>query len=109
MVYFFAGVAKLNFDWLIEAQPLKIWLPAQSHLPMIGPFLEMEVTAYFFSWFGAIYDLTIPFLLLMNRTRPWAYAAVVVFHVMTRILFPIGMFPFIMIGATLIFFPGSSS
>ena len=52
-----------------------------------------------------VYDLSIPFLLLTKRYRGIAYAAVIVFHVMTRILFQIGMFPFVMIGATLIFFP----
>ena len=26
IVYFYAGIAKINTDWLIEAQPLKIWL-----------------------------------------------------------------------------------
>ena len=36
VVYIFAGLAKLNYDWLIEAQPMKTWLPAKSHLPVIG-------------------------------------------------------------------------
>src|SRR6201985_1666398 len=39
LVYFFAGVSKLNYDWLIAAMPLKIWLPASSHLPIIGGLL----------------------------------------------------------------------
>jgi hypothetical protein len=36
IVYVFAGLAKLNRDWLIEAQPLRTWLPAKSHLPIVG-------------------------------------------------------------------------
>ncbi|MEO1623594.1 MAG: HTTM domain-containing protein [Bacteroidota bacterium] len=104
MVYFFAGLAKLNFDWLFLAMPLKIWLPAESHLPLIGPLLEMECVAYVFSWSGAIYDLTIVFFLLYRPTRGLAYLAVVVFHVMTAYLFQIGMFPWIMIALTTIFF-----
>ncbi|MEM9022132.1 MAG: HTTM domain-containing protein [Bacteroidota bacterium] len=107
LVYVFAGIAKLNPSWLIEAQPLRIWLPANAHLPVIGPLLAEQWVAYAFSWFGAVYDLTIPFLLLTHRFRPFAYAAVVVFHVMTAILFPIGMFPYIMIISTLVFFPAS--
>jgi hypothetical protein len=43
--------------------------------------------------------------LLWQRTRPFAYGAVVVFHVLTSALFPIGMFPWIMIGSALVFFP----
>lgn len=105
MVYFFAGLAKLNSDWLFHAQPLKIWLKAYGHLPLVGSLFDSNWLPYLFSWSGAIYDLTIPFFLLINRTRPWAYLAVIGFHVVTALLFPIGMFPYIMIGATLIFFP----
>jgi hypothetical protein len=104
IVYFYAGLAKLHYDWLIEAMPLKIWLPANAGLPVIGPLMDEIWVAYFFSWFGAIYDLAIPFLLLSAKFRPIAYFAVIAFHVLTRILFPIGMFPYVMILSTLIFF-----
>lgn len=104
IVYIFAGIAKINYDWLINAMPLKIWLPAHSHLPLIGDLLTYEWIAYLFSWFGAVYDLFIVFFLLNNRTRIYAYFFVILFHVLTRILFPIGMFPYIMIISTLIFF-----
>ncbi len=106
IVYIFAGVAKLNADWLLEAQPLRIWLAACSDLPLVGSLLEKTWVAYVASWFGAAYDLSIPFLLMIPRTRPFAFAAVVVFHVLTWLFFPIGMFPWIMIaGATLFFRP----
>lgn len=104
IVYVFAGLAKLNSDWLFEAMPLRLWLPAKNDMPVIGPLFNQLWVAYFFSWFGAIYDLTIPFFLLNRKTRPYAYFAVIAFHVMTSILFPIGMFPYIMIVAGLIFF-----
>ncbi|WP_339814882.1 HTTM domain-containing protein [uncultured Imperialibacter sp.] len=105
VVYFFAGVAKLNADWLLEAQPLKIWLPAKSNLPLIGSILEEPWAAYLLSWGGALYDLLIVFFLLWAKSRPIAYGFVVVFHVLTYLLFPgIGMFPFIMVGLTLIYF-----
>ncbi|CAM1343598.1 Deoxyribonuclease HsdR [Tenacibaculum amylolyticum] len=104
IVYFYAGLAKLNSDWLLRAQPLKIWLSSKTELPLVGRFMNDTWFHYAMSWSGAIYDLTIPFLLLMRKTRPFAFVLVVIFHVFTRILFPIGMFPFIMIIATLIFF-----
>lgn len=104
LVYFYAGLAKLNPDWILEAMPLKIWLPSKSNISLIGTLLSKEWIAYSFSWFGAIYDLSIPFLLLIPRTRFIAYLFVIIFHIMTWLLFQIGMFPFIMIGATLIFF-----
>ncbi|HHG83125.1 MAG TPA: HTTM domain-containing protein, partial [Bacteroidetes bacterium] len=108
LVYCFAGIAKLNSDWLFRAMPLRIWLPANSHLPLIGGFLKLKAVAFVFSWFGAIYDLLIPFFLLMQRIRPFAYLAVIGFHAMTAMLFQIGMFPYIMILSSLIFFPATT-
>lgn len=105
VVYFYAGLAKINSDWLFNAQPLRIWLPAHNDLPLIGPLLDEPLTAYIFSWAGCLYDLTIPFLLLSDRTRLSGFVAVVLFHTLTAILFPIGMFPFIMMATALIFFP----
>lgn len=105
IVYVFAGLAKLGPEWLLEAMPLTLWLPAHAHLPVVGGLLGAPVTAYVLSWAGALYDLTIVFFLLWKRTRPAAYAAVVAFHAITAVLFQIGMFPYIMILCTLVFFP----
>lgn len=102
-VYFFAGIAKLNSDWLVDALPLKIWLKAKGDLPIIGDLLIQDWVAYAFSYSGMLYDVFIPFLLWNKRTRPLALVAVVVFHTMTGILFPIGLFPLIMIVGSLIF------
>ena len=104
IVYFFAGVAKIQSDWLLEAQPLKIWLQAYRDMPLLGGVFASAWLAYFFSWFGCIYDLTIPFFLSFKRTRNIAYLFVIVFHIVTWLLFPIGVFPWVMICATLIFF-----
>ncbi|MEP0986168.1 HTTM domain-containing protein [Ekhidna sp.] len=104
IVYFYAGLAKLNSDWLFRAMPLKIWLPGRYDIPVLGDFLHQECVIYAFSWGGVIYDLSIPFLLLWKRTRVFAFIMVVIFHVLTRVLFPIGMFPYIMIVSALIFF-----
>ena len=104
IVYVYAGLAKLNSEWLIHAMPLKIWLPGKYDLPVLGALLHKEWVIYAFSWVGALYDLLIPFFLLMKRTRIMAFVAVVVFHVMTAALFPIGMFPYIMIVNAFIFF-----
>lgn len=106
-LYFFAGLAKINSDWLLEALPLRIWLPAKNDLPVLGFLFNYAWIPYLFSWFGCVYDLSIPFLLWNRKTRPFAYAAVVIFHGLTAVLFPIGMFPYIMIVTALIFFSGT--
>ena len=105
IVYFYAGLTKLNSDWLFRAMPLKIWLPSKYDLPIIGNnLMQQEWFHYVMSWGGALYDLIIPFLLIYRKTRPFAFILVIFFHVFTRVLFPIGMFPFIMIVSSLIFF-----
>ncbi|MFA0961953.1 HTTM domain-containing protein [Roseivirga sp. BDSF3-8] len=107
IVYFYAGLAKINEDWLLHAMPLRIWLPAQDNMPVIGPLLRQTWAAYVFSWAGMLYDVFIPFLLLIRRTRWLAYAAVVAFHSLTGYFFQIGVFPLVMILCTLIFFSES--
>jgi hypothetical protein len=104
IVYVFAGIAKLDSDWLFQAQPLKIWLQAHRDMPIFGTLLTKEWIAYFFSWFGCIYDLFIVVFLLNARTRGVAYFFVVVFHFVTWYLLPIGIFPWVMICSTTIFF-----
>ena len=104
IVYLFAGIAKLNYHWLIEAQPLTNWLKHQSDFPIIGNLFLYDATAYLFSWAGAIFDLVIFFVLTNKKWRIYGYVIVVVFHILTSIMFPIGVFPLVMIVTTLIFF-----
>ena len=107
ILYFYAGIAKLNSDWLIHALPLKIWLPAKNDMPIIGSLFNYFWIPYLFSWFGCLYDLSIGFLLWNSKTRPFAYLTVVIFHLLTALLFPIGMFPYVMIVTAFIFFSDS--
>ena len=73
IVYCYAGLAKLNSDWMLKALPLKIWLPAKANIPLVGNLLTKTWVAYLFSWFGAFYDLLIPFFLLLKNYRSIAY------------------------------------
>lgn len=103
IVYFYAGLAKLNYDWLIATMPLKIWLMAKSDVNVLGSLLAYPVTAYIFSWVGAAFDLFIVLFLIQKSTRNKAYIILVIFHLLTYWLFPIGMFPFVMMAITLVF------
>jgi len=104
IVYFFAGWAKLSYDWLMNGMPLRIWLPQYADWSVIGGLFELPLTAIFFSWFGAVYDLSIWVFLWFKKTRYVAYLFVVAFHALTGLLFNIGIFPWIMIVSNLIFF-----
>lgn len=104
LVYCWAGVAKLNPDWLLEAQPLRLWLAPFAHVPLVGPLLAHPLGAHAMSIGGAVFDLTIPLWLSRARTRAWAYGAAVGFHVTVWLLFPIGVFPWVMLAAATVFF-----
>ena len=105
IVYFYAGLAKINSDWLFKAMPLKIWLRSKYDMLLIGNnLMQYDWFHYAMSWGGMLYDLCIPFILLNKKWRSFGFVLVVFFHVFTRILFPIGMFPYVMIISSLIFF-----
>jgi len=107
IVYTFAGLAKANADWLIHGQPLRIWLASRTDLPLLGPLFKLEGVPLAMSWAGFLFDVSVPWLLLIARVRPFAFTAVISFHLLTRLLFPIGMFPVIMVVSALVFFPAS--
>lgn len=104
LVYVYAGVAKMQTDWLLDAMPLKIWLPAHTDMPLIGSLMDLTATAYVFSWVGMLYDTFIIFFLIWPKTRLYAWIMVVVFHSLTGYFFQIGVFPLVMTLVTLIFF-----
>jgi vitamin K-dependent gamma-carboxylase len=104
IVYTFAGLAKLQHDWLVDALPLRLWLPARTAVPILGPFMGLAVTPHAFAIAGAAFDCLIVPALLWRRTRGPAWVVLVVFHVCTWALFPIGVFPWLMIGASTVFF-----
>lgn len=104
VVYVFAGLGKLNTDWLLHAQPLSVWLSVRTDRPIVGPFLDLHWVATMASLASAFFDLTIVGWLSWKRSRPFAYAAVVIFHIGTAMLFQIGLFPWMMIALTPIFF-----
>ena len=105
LVYFYAAWAKFDGDWL-AGLPLRIWLQDATLGSgfYFGGLLSLAGTAKILAWAGLIFDLVIGFALWYKPSRFWAYLAVLAFHLMTRWLFPIGVFPWLMIGATTIFF-----
>lgn len=104
-VYVFAGLAKINGDWLAHGEPLATWLGARTDLPLVGPLFSHPEIALALSWAGALFDLTIVGWMLWSKTRPFAYVIAVGFHLATWLLFPtIGVFPLVMTAGLLVFF-----
>jgi vitamin K-dependent gamma-carboxylase len=102
IVYFYAGVAKLNPDWF-RGEPLRTWLQDHPDFPLIGRWFDQEWMVYLLSYGGLGLDLAIAPLLFWRRTRWAALAFGTAFHLMNVRLFNIGIFPWFMIAATLLF------
>jgi vitamin K-dependent gamma-carboxylase len=101
--YFYGGLAKLNGDWL-RAEPIRGWLASRPDFPVLGPYFGEEWMVYTFAYGGLLLDLFIVPLLLWRPTRPFAFAAGLAFHGTNAVLFRIGIFPWMMMAATTIFF-----
>lgn len=105
-VYFFGGVAKLNHDWF-QGYPMSLWLDRLVLLPSLSWISQMQYLAKIMSYSGLVFDLTIPFLLFWKRTRVFAFISVVVFHLLNSQLFSIGVFPWLSILLSTLFFDPS--
>jgi vitamin K-dependent gamma-carboxylase len=102
--YFFGGIAKLHPDWL-RGEPMRTWLGDWAAMPLLGPWLQNELAVWFFSLGGLAFDLGVVFLMLWPRTRMLGMLLALSFHLMNATLFRIGVFPWFMIAATLVFLP----
>lgn len=102
LVYVFAGIAKLDADWL-RGEPMGEWLARRTWFPVIGRFFDEPWAGRAFGWGGFLLDLTVVPFLLWKKTRYWAFVAAAGFHLMNSQLFSIGIFPWLMIAATTLF------
>lgn len=102
--YVYGGLAKLNSDWL-QGEPMGMWLAARTDFPLIGPWFTEAWIVHLLSYGGLLLDLLVVPGLLWRRTRPFAFMAAAIFHLMNARLFSIGIFPWFMIAATALFFP----
>lgn len=103
--YLFGGLAKINPDWLMRGEPLHSWMSQGRMEGTVDlPWFGEHWFALAMSWSGFLLDLLIVPALLWPRTRKLAFAAVTAFHLLNAQMFEIGVFPWMMIGATTIFF-----
>lgn len=117
IAYFHAGLAKLNTDWLLDAQPVRYflsrpttharleWLFGAGTDGVVGSFVHGTGMAYLLSWTGALFDLLVGPLLLIRSTRTLALFLLVTFHSINHFLLfdDIGRFPLLGIASATIF------
>ena len=101
LVYFYGGLAKLNVDWLNGSIPTAMVEQGKE-----GAIFSKNVLVAFLSYGGVVFDLLVGFMLLWGRTRWLGFALVIAFNLINaQFLFDdIGVFPYFMICATILFF-----
>ena len=102
VVYFYGGLAKLNWDWL-RGQPMILWMARRHDMPVVGELISLPEVARAMGHVGLVYDLAVGPLLLWRRTRTMALVVSFTFHLSNHFLFSIGIFPWLMMAATLLF------
>jgi hypothetical protein len=109
LVFVFAGMAKLNSDWLFEGRPVNIWLNQLSENGFLA--IPEYLTSGFFpiilSWVLIMFDFMIPHFLLDKKTAKGAVLTVVLMQIIAIFLFPSGFFPVLTAFSCLIFLPES--
>jgi len=98
IVYFYGGVAKLNVDWL-RGEPITTnmqAIPSQA-LFGFGQYLHQHWFSQLIMLGGIAVDFSIGFLLWCPATFWLGAAMAVAFHVLNSVLFPVGVFPWVMI------------
>lgn len=104
VVYIYASVAKWYPDWT-SGRVTELMFGYKSNMPVLGTLYGWEYTPLLIAWGGILYDLLIIPMLLYKRTRMVAFWISIVFHLFNSISFGIGTFPYMMIGAMILFFP----
>ncbi|MFM2355021.1 MAG: hypothetical protein RLZZ528_757, partial [Pseudomonadota bacterium] len=103
IILIYAGIVKITDDWL-RGEPLRIWTHEAIGRVWIAPIFQWDwvvmaaaIGTIMLHVFGAP-------LLLWNRTRIWIFLIYCTFHVSNAIFFNIGIFPWLTIAITTIFF-----
>lgn len=103
IVYTYAGLAKIDPDWL-AGLPIELWLTKRASWPLVGGVLASHWFAMVLSWGGLVFDLGVGTALLFRRTRMVAFVLACGFHVFNAFVFRVFPLPVIMIPLTLLFF-----
>ena len=106
VVFFYAGVAKINADWL-AGEPVRAWLAARSDYFLIGPLLLKEWFVFLYAYAGMVFDLGIGFALLWSRTRKAGFVLLLGFNLLNKWFYDIGIFPYLTMATFVLFMDGT--
>ncbi|XP_011696419.1 PREDICTED: vitamin K-dependent gamma-carboxylase [Wasmannia auropunctata] len=93
-LYFLAGLKKSGREWLEGYSMTNLSRHWVFHPFKIFLFTE-QIDFLIVHWFGFVFDLTIGFFMLLEKTRVPSMIFCTAFHFMNSRLFNIGMFPYV--------------
>lgn len=103
VVLLYAGIVKVNPDWL-AGQPLRLWFDDRADWPFVGQYIQGEWAIYAASWGAIALHLLGAPLLLWHKTRFAVFLIYACFHISNAMVFNIGIFPWMTLAGTLMFF-----
>ncbi len=105
IVYFYGGLAKLKYDWIMNCQPMRSLISGIPEAHFLAPILKNDFGIYLFNYGGLLIDLGAPFWLWNKSLRKWAIIPIIIFHIINSIIFrDIGIFPFVMLACLILFY-----
>ncbi|MGC4058365.1 MAG: HTTM domain-containing protein [Chitinophagaceae bacterium] len=109
IVYFYGGLVKLNPDWLMRQQPMRILLQDSSQNALLPDLSRSDFALYLLTYGGLAFDLLIGFALWSKKYRKPAMITAIAFNLSNLTIFnfgdngDIGGFPVFMIFTLILF------
>ncbi len=109
MVYFYGGLVKLNYDWMVRMEPMKSLVGNLSKNALLSSAAGSSLVVYMLNYGGVFFDILIGPMLWWKKTRKLAIWLCLGFHGLNYFLFnfgqngEIGMFPPLMFSTCLLF------
>lgn len=103
VILIFAGIVKINSDWL-QLEPLRMWLSYRADMPVVGWFYTQDWAVAIAAYGVIVLHVIGAPLLLWKRTRLIVFCVYACFHTLNHFTFNIGIFPWITLFASLVFF-----
>ena len=103
VILIFAGIVKINSDWL-QLEPLRMWLSYRDDMPIVGYFYTQDWAVAIAAYGVIILHVVGAPLLLWKRTRLIVFCIYACFHTLNHFTFSIGIFPWLTLFASLVFF-----
>ncbi len=103
IVFTYGAIAKMYPDWF-DGTTVRLLLSSKTSWSIIGSLFKETWMIFFIAYGGIFFDLLIIPILLWKKTRFYGFLISIFFHLFNSAVFQVGIFPYLMIGACVLFF-----